>query len=84
MISARELLAHPARLIAVATLVVPLIGATPPPPRGPLAERVVFASADGHTSLADQMSPFGSIQMVLNVSRKPRQFVSGPIAAKGK
>jgi hypothetical protein len=52
MTSMRALPAHPARLIAVAALVAPLIGAAPPPPLGPLAERVVFASADGgHTGL---------------------------------
>jgi dienelactone hydrolase len=52
MTSTRALPAHPARLIAVAALVAPLIGAAPPPPLGPLAERVIFASADGgHTGL---------------------------------
>lgn len=51
MKSARALPAHPVRLIAAAALILPLIGASPPPPLGPLAERVVFASADGHTSL---------------------------------
>jgi dienelactone hydrolase len=40
------------KLIALAALVAPLIGATaPPPPLGPLPDRVVFASADGHTNL---------------------------------
>lgn len=44
--------AQPARLIALVALVAPLIGATaPPPPLGPLPERVVLASADGHTNL---------------------------------
>jgi dienelactone hydrolase len=52
MMSARALLAQPARLIALAALVAPLIGATPPPPLGPLPDRVAFASADsGHTGL---------------------------------
>jgi carboxymethylenebutenolidase len=48
----KPVLAHAARLISLAALVTPLIGATaPPPPLGPLPDRVVFASADGHTNL---------------------------------
>src|SRR5215469_1569667 len=48
----KRVLAHAARLITLAALVMPLMGATaPPPPLGPLPDRVVFASADGHTNL---------------------------------
>lgn len=48
----KPVLAHVARLIALATLVTPLIGATtPPPPLGPLPDRVEFASQDGQTKL---------------------------------
>jgi dienelactone hydrolase len=46
------ILTHAVKLIAVAAMVAPLIGATaPPPPLGPLPDRVVFASADGRTNL---------------------------------
>jgi dienelactone hydrolase len=40
-----------ARLAGLVALIAPLMGATVPPPRGPLPDRVVFASADGRTSL---------------------------------
>ena len=50
-----------ARLVGLAALVAPLMGATAPPPRGPLADRVVFASADGRTSLVGYVfKPQGS------------------------
>ena len=51
MISARQLLGHATRLVAIAALALPFIGATVAPPSGPPPERVTFASADGHTML---------------------------------
>src|SRR5258708_21802373 len=51
MISAHPLLVHAARLVAVSVLVAISMGASPPPPLGPLSDRVVFPSADGQTSL---------------------------------
>lgn len=47
MISARAV----SRLVALAAVVVLSMAATPPPPLGPLPDRVVFPSADGQTSL---------------------------------
>jgi carboxymethylenebutenolidase len=48
----RPILTHSAGLIALASLIASVFGAAAaPPPIGPLAERVVFASADGHTHL---------------------------------
>src|SRR5882724_6360927 len=49
MISMREFLGRAARAAALAALAVPLIAATLQ--FGPPAERVTFASADGHTML---------------------------------
>src|SRR5690348_12154629 len=58
----KRTLSHPARLMALAVLVAPVIGAAAaPPPLGPLPERVVFASADGHTMLTGYVfKPEGS------------------------
>jgi dienelactone hydrolase len=39
------------RLVAVSALVVLSVAASPPPPLGPLPDRVTFASADGQTNL---------------------------------
>jgi dienelactone hydrolase len=46
-----NILFRTAKLIALCAMTAALMGATTPPPRGPLPDRVVFASADGHTSL---------------------------------
>jgi dienelactone hydrolase len=49
MHSARSL--HLSRFAATAALAVLSVAASPPPPLGPLPDRVTFASADGQTSL---------------------------------
>ena len=49
MNSARSL--HLSRLVAVTARVVLSVAASPPPPLGPLPDRVAFASADGQTNL---------------------------------
>jgi dipeptidyl aminopeptidase/acylaminoacyl peptidase len=49
MHSARSL--HLSRFAATAALTVLSVAASPPPPLGPLPDRVTFASADGQTSL---------------------------------
>jgi dienelactone hydrolase len=51
MNSALHVLARPARLVALGALAIALMGASPPPPLGALADRVTFPSADGHTTL---------------------------------
>lgn len=58
----RSILTRAAGLIALATLLAPMVGATAaPPPLGPLPDRVVFASADGHTTLVGYVfKPDGS------------------------
>jgi dienelactone hydrolase len=51
--ASRRIVTRTAGLMALASLLVPMVGAiaAPPPPLGPLPDRVVFASADGHTNL---------------------------------
>lgn len=47
MISARKV----SRFVALAAVIALSVAASPPPPLGPLPDRVVFPSADGQTSL---------------------------------